>query len=253
MGAYKLTVAYRGGDYCGWQRQKRPGKPSVQEVVENALSDMFQCPVKATAAGRTDAGVHSLGQTVSFRVDADLEPGSVLRGLNRLLPAPVRVLAAGHVPESFHPRYDAREKTYRYLIQQGESADPLLLPYSFFVPGKLDVPRMSRAASRLEGRHDFASFQGGGRRAAETVRTVYELSVGEVSAPLFHAPGLVRIVTRGEGYLFRMVRNIVGTLIEVGRGRLAPEDVSAILMSGDRRRAGPTAPAAGLTLMEVRY
>lgn len=253
MTAYRLVVAYRGGDFCGWQAQRNTRKPSIQAVLEQALSDMFQQELKVTGAGRTDAGVHSLGQTASFRVGADLAPENVQRGLNRLLPPAIRVLEAARAPLSFHPRYDAREKTYRYLVQQGTAADPLLSPYSVFVADRLDLERMGAAAARLEGRHDFAAFQGAGRPAARTVRTLYELRVGWAAAPLFAAGRLVCIRTRGEGYLYRMVRNIVGTLLEVGRGRLAPAEVTAILRSGDRRRAGPTAPPEGLTLVAVGY
>lgn len=253
MKNFRLVVVYRGDAFCGWQKQKRPPRPSVQEVLENACSEMFQRPVAVTGAGRTDAGVHSLGQVASFRVDTGIGPESIRRGLNRLLPEGARVSGVEEVPDDFHPRYQAREKTYRYLAQDGETPHPLLRSFVHFVPGRLDLERMRRSAERLVGRHDFAAFQGSGRRAADTVRTILEIRVEETAETLLGASRLVALYFRGDGYLFRMARNLAGTLLEAGLRRTGPVEISAVLASGDRRKAGPTAPAHGLTLMEVKY
>ena len=253
MAVFKLVVSYRGTGFCGWQRQKAGRTLSLQEILEKALSLILCERTRIIASGRTDAGVHSLGQVAAFRTEVHRSPERLLPGLNSFLPESIRILSVQRVPDDFHPQFRVKEKAYRYLIQNGAVANPLLLPYTYFFPKKLNLRRMQEAADFLVGRHNFAAFQDSGRKAKDSVRTIYRLTVEEVSDSLFFTESLVGITISGDGFLYKMVRNIVGTLIEVGRKKIEPQDVKKILESGDRRQAGPTVPACGLTLMRVRY
>ena len=250
---FKLTLSYRGTDFCGWQKQKTTGLPSIQESVEEALSRILNQKTPVVASGRTDAGVHALRQVVVFRTGAKRSPKDILKGLNGLLPESIRVISVQRVSKKFHPQFAVKRKTYRYLVQNSGTANPLMSPYVYFFPEKLNLKRMQKAASFLSGRHDFSAFQGSSRKAKDTVRTMYGIEVKRIRDSLFSTEGLLGFTLAGDGFLHKMVRNIVGTLLEVGRKKLRPEDVKKILESGDRRLAGPTAPARGLTLIEVIY
>ncbi len=244
---FRFVLEYDGRDFEGWQAQagERAAR-TVQATLEGALAEIVGHPVRVRGAGRTDAGVHALGQVASATVRTSLEPGRLRRALNALLPRDVGVVDAARVPADWDALREARGKHYRYRIWNGPERSPLRADRWHRVAEPLDPVAMRAAAGRLVGRHDFAAFQGAGSSARTTVRTLEALEVeGEGGAE-------IRIEARGEGFLRHMVRNLAGTLIEVGRGRWEPEEVDAILASGDRGRAGPTAPAHGLLLVAVR-
>jgi tRNA pseudouridine38-40 synthase len=254
---FKITLAYDGTHYVGWQRQ-RAGM-SIQQLLEEALGELDQRRVVVIGAGRTDAGVHALGQVASFSIERVIGADALVRALNGRLPPDVRILAAQEVFPTFHARFQARSKTYRYRIWNGEVLNLFERRYSWHVAATLDAGAMARAAVALEGRHDFAAFQGTGSwtRSSERQVTRSIVSAGVPGSGDLRGgsgPGafIVYEIT-GSGFLRYMVRNIVGTLVEIGRGRRAPEWIHEVLASRDRRQAGPTAPAAGLFLTVVHY
>ncbi len=254
MRTIKLLLAYDGTDYVGWQRQAR-GR-SIQGELERALAEIEGRPVAVVGAGRTDAGVHALGQVASVQLVGRIETSVLVRALNAKLPPDIRVLAAETVAADFHARYAARRKTYRYHLTNGPLASPFTLRYAWHVREPLDLFAMREAAGRLPGRRDFAAFQNVGTEVASTVRTLHSIVVGPGAAP-FPAPPApgspASVEVAGEGFLRHMVRIIVGTLVEVGLGRVEASAVTAILASRARERAGPTAPARGLFLVAVDY
>jgi tRNA pseudouridine38-40 synthase len=282
MAHFKITIAYDGAPFVGWQRQ--PSGPSIQGLLEDALATLDKQPVAVTGAGRTDAGVHALAQVAAFELRrADMDGPTIVRALNAALPPTVRVLSACEVPPGFHPRFQARAKTYQYRIWNRE----VLLPFErgrvWHIPvPPLDVDAMARAALRLEGRHDFGAFQGTGVVTHTTERVVHRSCIGIVAAGPLHGSSretsepqrserqrreisdaritrcddehpVIAYEIRGEGFLRHMVRNIVGTLVEIGRGRRPIEWLDDVLASGDRTQAGRTAPADGLFLVRVEY
>jgi tRNA pseudouridine38-40 synthase len=257
----KIVLAYDGTDLVGWQRQ--PTGVSVQALLEEALAAIEGRAVVVVGAGRTDAGVHALGQVASCRIEHAIPAADLARALNARLPDQVRVLDVEEAPDGFHARYGARAKTYRYLILNGALVNPFERRYVWHVPRPLDVEAMAEAARCLEGRHDFTALQGAGSAAKTTVRTVEHASVQPlqlmaVAGGLTLAarpPGgrLVAIDVRGDGFLRHMVRNAVGTLVEIGHGRRPAASMREVLASGDRTQAGPTAPASGLFLVRVDY
>jgi tRNA pseudouridine38-40 synthase len=243
---FKLTIAYDGTDFIGWQRQATG--TSIQGLLEEALSELDARPVTVTGAGRTDAGVHARGQVATATLDRDIDAASVIRAVNIRLPPTVRILEASVAPVGFHPRFDARLKTYRYRIWNADVMSPFERATAWHVPMKLDPATMAEAAAMLCGTHDFAAFQGTGSDTQTTVRTVLSSSVARDDA----SP-LVVYDAAGEGFLRHMVRNVVGTLVEIGRGRYPPSWIGEVLASRERTSAGPTAPAHGLFLMGVFY
>jgi tRNA pseudouridine38-40 synthase len=278
MPHFKITVAYDGAAYVGWQRQ--PTGLSIQGLLEDALATLDKQAVTVTGAGRTDAGVHALGQVAAFELHrADMDPPTIVRALNAALPPAVRVLTACEAPPGFHPRFGARAKTYQYRIWNRE----VLLPFErgrvWHIPGPpLDVDAMAHAALHLEGRHDFGAFQATGVVTHTTERVVHRSCIGIATAGPLHESSreisepqqtnaispatiaqcddehpVIAYEIRGEGFLRHMVRNIVGTLVEIGRGRRPVEWLIDVLASGDRTQAGRTAPADGLFLVRVEY
>jgi tRNA pseudouridine38-40 synthase len=242
---FKLTLAYDGTSFVGWQRQA--SGTSIQELLENTFALLEGQPVAVTGAGRTDAGVHALGQVAHVSLKREIDAATVVRALNNHLPPTVRVRDAAEVPSTFHARFDATAKRYRYRIWNEQVLSPFERDYTWHIPGPvLDVEAMARAAVRLEGRHDFAAFQTAGAETHTTERVV-SLSRITTERPL------ITYDVRGDGFLRHMVRGIVGTLVEVGRGRYPPEWMTDVLMSKDRTRAGRTAPASGLCLIGVEY
>jgi len=240
-----LTVAYDGTNYAGWQRQDNA--MTVQEKLEDALSDLLHRQVTTRASSRTDAGVHALGQRVSFfapdlRVPLDKLP-MVLVGM---LPSDISVAAAEVVPDVFNPQFDAKFKTYAYSMYSAPCPNPLTRRYSAFVPQRLNIENMQKAAQHFVGRHDFAAFCAAGSSAKTTVREVYDCSVEM-------AQSTYTLTVTGNGFLYNMVRIVAGTILYVGIGKIQPEDVPGIITSGDRKRAGKTMPPEGLTLLEVSY
>jgi tRNA pseudouridine38-40 synthase len=240
----KLTLAYDGTRLVGWQRQA--DGVSAQGVLEDALALLEGARVSVHGAGRTDAGVHAIGQVASVTVGCSHDAATLQRALNAQLPEDVRVLAIEEVPSDFHARFSARSKTYRYRIRNAPIADPFDRLYTWHVPETLDVAAMRRAAASLVGTHDFAAFQSTGSDTASSIRTITRSEWQE-------APGVLTYEIAGTGFLRHMVRAVVGTLVEVGRGWRQPASVAALLAGGSRSESGPTAPARGLFLVDVDY
>lgn len=240
----KMTIAYVGTAYSGWQIQ--PHRPTIQGVLEDRLSRMLPDRPRLAGAGRTDAGVHARGQVANFTTGCRIPEAGLRRGLNAILPPDIVVLDVTEAPPAFHARADARAKDYRYRIACGEVVSPFDAPYVLHVRGGLDVAAMGAAAARVIGTHDFTSFCLADTEVESRVRTIL---VSEIAPD---GPVLEYRV-RGDGFLRHMVRAIVGTLVDVGRGRRRPEEMTAILAARDRRAAGPSAAALGLVLDRVIY
>jgi tRNA pseudouridine38-40 synthase len=232
----RLVVEYDGTEYAGFQIQ--PERPTVQGVLEQALQELLGRRHRIHAASRTDAGVHACGQVVSFTTEHAIPLERIGQALNEHLPADVVVTAADEAPPGFHPRFQARCKQYRYRLLARPLPSAFLGRHAWHLQQPVDVAAMQQAAATLVGKHDFAAFCASGSAVRNTVREIYELTVRP-------AGEIIEIDVRGNGFLYMMVRIIVGTLVEVGRGRMAPEQMAAILQSRDRRQAGPTAPARG--------
>ncbi len=248
MRSYRMNVAYDGTAYCGWQVQ--PGEATVQEMIERALQRIIGSSIRVVASGRTDSGVHARGQVVSFSCDTNLEPTILCRALDANTPDDICIEQVSAVPFGFHAIRDAISKRYRYVIQNGPDRDLFLRAYSWYIPSILDVLAMQRAARLLVGRHDFSSFEAAGAPRKSSVRTVHELRVERINSTT--SPRII-IEIEANGFLYNMVRNIVGSLVLVGRGKKTDEWLAKVLAATDRTKAGPTAPARGLTLWNVRY
>jgi tRNA pseudouridine38-40 synthase len=272
-----LLIAYDGTDFRGWQRQ--PNELTVQECLESAIERILGAKAHLWGSGRTDSGVHALNQTANFKTDCRIPCRNLVKALNDTLPPTVRIREAHDVNAKFHARYDVRSKTYRYRILQAPVCSPFLWRFVWHYPFPLDGKRMAQAARLFAGEHDFTSFAAVDASGAEEerpgqsqARTASPEDGGNGRQPAAHKAerGMVRTIfaTRilrrsrtsmliyevsGNGFLHHMVRNIVGTLVEVGRGKLEPSDTLRILKARDRTQAGPTAPAQGLCLMRVEY
>jgi tRNA pseudouridine38-40 synthase len=240
----KLTLCYDGSRFVGWQRQA--DGESIQGLLEDALAKLEGAPVIAIGAGRTDAGVHALGQVASARVTVAHDAATLLRALNAHLPPDIRVTAVEDAAPGFHARFGARAKAYRYQIANVPVASPFTRAYAWHVPEPLDRDAMHAAAARLVGTHDFAAFQSTGSEVSTKVRTLTR------SEWIEDGPLLVYRV-EGDGFLRHMVRAIVGTLVEVGRGWRPAAQVDDLVAGGSRAQAGATAPAHGLWLVRVEY
>ncbi len=240
----KITLEYDGTEYFGWQRQ--PNCVTVQQRVEEAVEAVTQARAAVIASGRTDTGVHAEGQVAHFRTASAIPIEKFPPALNANLPADIAVLAAEEARPDFHARYDAKSKTYRYTILNQPIRSPLRARYSARMWPALDVERMQEAARALVGRRDFAAFQSQADPERNSVRTV-------TRAEFVARPPLIEFWIEADGFLYNMVRAIVGTLALVGRGKLSPADFEAIIRSRDRGQAGPTAPAQGLCLVRVQY
>ena len=280
MPAFRITLAYEGTRFVGWQRQA--AGTSIQGLLEDALRALAGREVVVAGSGRTDAGVHALGQVASFLLDRPIAPDALVRALNARLPGEVRVLTAQAVPPDFHARFAARFKTYRYRIWNAGIMSPFERRYAWQVIDPLDVEAMSVAARLVEGHHDFAAFRAAGSATRATERTITASRIvsdrgsttravtgGEhgtpcsatvpdgdpfdVLRPGVPAGALIFYDITGDGFLRHMVRTIVGTLVEIGRGRQPAGWMQEVMASGDRTRAGPTAPPEGLFLVRVDY
>ena len=240
----KCVIAYDGSGYSGWQVQA--GDRTVQGVMEEALVKVLGHAVRVTASGRTDAGVHALGQAINFTTGSTIPLKGFLRGLNAVLPCDVAVLSAEDVPLDFHARYMARSKTYLYVMDTSLVRNPFLDRYALHVGMPLNGEAMRSAAHILKGEHDFASFQAAGSEVKTTVRTIMASEVAIKGHRVY-------LWMQGSGFLRHMVRNIAGTLLLVGRGKLDPQDMQRIMALHDRSHAGPTAPPQGLYLAGVEY
>lgn len=246
MPNFRLTLEYDGTDFRGWQLQAE-GERTVQGVVEEAIGRVTGEVVRIHGSGRTDAGVHAEGQVASVQLTTHLPVAELHRALNANLPDDLAIIDVVVVDDGFHARFSARGKRYRYRVWNGDVRSPLRARRSHSEPRSLDLGQMALAAKGLVGRHDFSSFQAAGTQVSSTVRTLTQLDITG------HAGGEIAFDVAGEGFLRHMVRNIVGTLLEVGRGRRDPAAMAEIFAARDRSRAGPTAPARGLTLVEVKY
>jgi len=252
-----ITLAYDGANYCGFQKQGR-GRPAIQDVLYSAIEAVTGAPPAGfAAAGRTDAGVHALGQVVAVNLGANIPVNRIPHALNRHLPPDVAVVSAAEVVPCFHPRFDAKSKTYAYSFYgwDGKPRHPLLDRHALYVPGRLDLGAMDLAAAALLGRHDFSAFQDVGRPVKDATRdvTVCRVRSGTHSMPPRAGLESAYLEVSAGGFLLHMVRVIAGTVLEVGRGRFAAGDIPAILAGRDRQAAGPTLPAHGLCLVGVEY
>jgi len=242
-----LTIAYDGSAYNGWQTQ--PNKQTVQGCLERALATLYKTPIHTLGAGRTDAGVHAEGQRASFVVPESsvvIPLENLPLALRALLPDDIVVTSAEEVPSDFSPIANAKQKTYEYTILNQPYPNPKLMKYACHISTPLDFAAMQQAAAAFEGTHDFAAFCSTGSSATSTVRTIYECRLEKDGSAL-------KIYITGNGFLYNMVRIIVGTLIDVGFSKKAAGDIPQILKSLDRTKAGKTAPSQGLTLISVEY
>lgn len=244
-----LSVAYDGTSYCGWQVQKNG--ETIEGVLNRELSRLFDEEITVIGASRTDSGVHALGNVAVFDTEARMPADKMAYALNSRLPDDIRIQRSFEVPSDFHPRKTACVKTYEYRILNREFELPSERLNSYFFRRRLDVERMKAACPYFTGEHDFKSFCSIHTQAETTVRTIYSLEVTEQK--LDSQGRLIRIRVTGNGFLYNMVRILAGTLIQIGLGAYAPEDVAAMLEARDRQAAGPTAPAKGLTLLGMRY
>lgn len=240
----KLVLEYDGSAYVGWERQKNG--VGIQEVLEEAVLSICGERVVVEGSGRTDAGVHALGQVASFALEKDIHPNKLRLAINAVTPADIAVRTVEVVPAEFHARRSARSKLYRYTVLNARSPRPLLRFTSYHVPRALDVEVMAAAMTAFEGTHDFTAFAREADRKKSCVRTILE-------ARLRVNDDCLDFEVEGTGFLYNMVRIIVGTVIEVGVGRRDAASINALLESGSRTRAGYTVPAHGLALVEVRY
>ena len=247
MRRLRITLAYDGTEYHGWQVQ--PALPTIQGELERVLGEIEGRPVQVEGSGRTDAGVHALGQVAAVSLDNPIPVDNLRRAMNRLLPLSIRALTVEERGAKFHPRFDASAKTYEYRIFRGEVCSPFERRYVHHYPYPLDTARMVEAAPLFEGEHDFSAFAAADdrdREGASKVRTIFSSRVA-----IFGERLLYRVC--GSGFLKHMVRNLVGTLIDAGRGATGPDAVRAMLEPGTPMKAGPTAPACGLFLISVDY
>lgn len=244
MPLYRITLAYDGTDYQGWQVQ--PDQPTIQGRLQECLENMAGHAVNIVGAGRTDSGVHAQAQVAHFQLGLSIPPDGLLRGLNSFLPEAIRVRDADLAPDGFHARYSARSKTYCYYLERSPVALPFRSRFAHHYPHTLDLEAMKSACDGFIGRKDFAAFCAASSEVKTTVRECTASRLIEQGDELVYE-------TSANGFLHHMVRNIVGTLLEVGRGKLAPEDIARLFESRDRRLSGPTAPARGLHLMHVDY
>ncbi len=242
---FKLVIEYDGTDYHGWQRQK--GVATVQETIESAIKVMTEQAVTLIGSGRTDAGVHSLEQVANFKAGSNLTPLVFKKGLNSLLPPDIVIKDVEQAPDHFHARYDCKEKRYQYHVLNREIPSAIHRRFAWHIRRPLRIDAMRDALSCLKGRHDFSAFEAGGSIRKDAVRIVSDIGLDA------YEDGKLIFSISANGFLRYMVRNIVGTLVDVGRDRIAPKGFHEILLSKDRANAGATAPPHGLFLMNVWY
>lgn len=240
----RLTVAYDGTNYHGWQLQDNGN--TIEAELNKALTALFGEEIRVIGASRTDAGVHAMGNIAIFDTESRMPAEKISYALNQRLPEDIRIQRSEQVAPDWHPRHTASRKTYEYRIYRGEFAMPVRRLYTYFTYRPLQLDAMRRAAAFLTGEHDFKSFCQTGAQVESTVRTIYSIELEEQGAEL-----VIRVC--GNGFLYNMVRILAGTLLEVGQGKRSPESVREALAAKERAAAGPTAPAQGLTLIKYEY
>ncbi|MBW2493450.1 MAG: tRNA pseudouridine(38-40) synthase TruA [Deltaproteobacteria bacterium] len=246
MPNFRFTLEYDGTDFAGWQAQAH-GQRTVQDAFEAAIERVTGQRLRVAASGRTDAGVHALGQVVSAQIETQLPPAALQRALNQTLPPDLAVVSAERAADDFHARYSATGKLYCYRVWNAPTRSPLHAARAHWVSRELDLPAMAEAAEAFVGRHDFAALQAAGSEVENTLRTLRRVEIEREPS------GELVFWIEGDGFLRHMVRNLVVTLLEVGSGQRSIESMGELLASEDRRRAGPTAPARALTLVRVFY
>lgn len=255
----KLTVEYDGTNYCGWQAQsRRPScaryRRSIQETIEKVLRKILQEKIRLIASGRTDAGVHAAGQVANFKTDSYISLDKLQRALNGLLPDDISISKIGEAAFAFHSRFAAKSKLYRYSVLNCNHPCAFLRKRVYFYPHPLDIKLMRQEARCLLGRHDFKAFCAARSGAKSTIRQIKKISINKKRYALYAMRyPLITIDIEADGFLYNMVRNIVGTLMEIGRGKFPKGSLKKILYSKDRKLAGPTVPAGGLCLLRVNY
>src|SRR3989338_7085782 len=239
-----LKIEYDGTNYAGWQYQKNA--KSIQETMEAALKRITGRKARLISCGRTDSGVHALSQFANFKTEAKIPLFKLQGALNSVLPKDIAIKEAKEVPPKFHSRFDARSKLYRYTIMNGSSRSAISGDFTVYLPYKFNIALMKKEAKILVGRHDFKSFQAADRVERSSVRTIKKLVIKK-------SGDTIKVDVEADGFLYNMVRNIAGTLMDIGRGRLPSGSMARILKAKDRKAAGETAPAKGLCLVEVKY
>lgn len=249
----KFTLQYDGTGFHGWQRQ--PGQRTVQGELEKAIEQILRLPLLTEGASRTDAGVHAFGQTVNFQTESDMEPPRLAAAVNSRLPEDVKVTCASEVPPEFSSRFWAKGKIYHYLLLNTDLPHPLQRHRVLHFPGILDTKAMSAAAELIRGERDYAAFANQTSPDENTVCNMEKVSVEHIqhTVPELLPESFIRIEVRGNRFLYKMVRTIAGTLVEVGKGKLPPGEITGIIEKMNRRNAGPTLKAHGLYLMKVLY
>lgn len=240
----KLIIEYDGKGFNGWQKQ--PTKPNIQGEIEDAIKRITGEEVELYASGRTDAGVHALGQTANFKTNSNIPIEKICMAINSQLKKSIVIKEATEVEEDFHCRYNCKGKKYRYIINNSANGSAIYRGLEYHMPIKLDVDKMKEAAKYFIGRHDFKAFKSSGTSSKSSVREIY-------TAEVIEDGDRIKIELTGSGFLYNMVRIISGTLVDVGLGKIKPEEISEIIESKDRTKAGKTLPAHGLYLVEVYY
>lgn len=245
MNNYKLTIQYDGERYKGWQRLGN-NENTIQEKIEKAISVMLGRPIEIVGSSRTDAGVHALAQIANFKVNEDLPESKIMNFLNHYLPRDISITEVTLVNDRFHARYNAKDKTYLYKIWNEGHANPFMRKYSMHVEKRLDIERIRKACPYFIGEHDFTAYSNAKTNKKDKVRKIYSLDVEE-------AEGFIQIRVQGDGFLYNMVRKMIGTLIEIGLGEKDPEEIRTILLSKERIQTGGMADAGGLYLEKINY
>lgn len=240
----KLTIEYDGKKFGGWQKQ--PSKLNIQGEIEQAISEIVSESVELIASGRTDSGVHALGQVANFKTNSNIPIEKMAIAINSKLKKSIVIKRAEEVPENFHARYNCKGKKYRYVINNSSQGTAIYRDLEYYIPQKLDIEKMKQAIKYFEGEHDFKGFRASGTSSKNSVRIIYKAEVIKKEEKII-------IELTGNGFMYNMVRIIAGTLVDVGLGKILPEDIPDIILSKDREKAGKTLPGYGLYLVEVYY
>lgn len=240
----KLTIEYDGKKFGGWQKQ--PSKLNIQGEIEQAISEIVSESVELIASGRTDSGVHALGQVANFKTNSNIPIEKMAIAINSKLKKSIVIKRAEEVPENFHARYNCKGKKYRYVINNSSQGTAIYRDLEYYIPQKLDIEKMKQAIKYFEGEHDFKGFRASGTSSKNSVRIIYKAEVIKKEEKII-------IELTGSGFMYNMVRIIAGTLVDVGLGKILPEDIPDIILSKDREKAGKTLPGYGLYLVEVYY